>query len=339
MRSLFCILSFIAFPFFVTAQDCYYGGTGSGHASSHADYCMINPAFISDISGDGFDFKGVYYCADGARYTSSGIGSGLSRSEVWYCDTLGQLVLFHSSTVYSSGFGTCSVGYCQPFSFIGGLSGQGMSSVKYCSNISFIGSGASGWNTGIAFCQDPLPVELLSFTAVKTGGSALLLWQTATEINNNYFRIEKSVDGFHFSSIGIIFGAGNSNQLLDYSFIDATPVSGINYYRLAQVDFDGTEHLSQVIAIDFSGVSENYNISVYPNPLSWGNTLNIVVTPEEQGLLQISDINGRIIYADRVTGGDQPVRLTTYSDLFDRGVYFITFVTGSSVYTDRFVIQ
>jgi len=339
MRLFSGILFFIAFPLFIAAQDCYSGGEGSGSGLSGVGYCLSCAAYTSSESGDGFHSEGVYYCADGARYTSSGIGSGLSRSDVWYCDTLGQLYLFHSSVDCSSGFGMSSVGYCQPFSFIGGLSGQGMSSVKYCSNISFVGSGASGWNTGIAFCQDPLPVELLSFTAVKTGGSALLLWQTATEINNNYFRIEKSVDGFHFSSIGIIFGAGNSNQLLDYSFIDATPVSGINYYRLAQVDFDGTEHLSQVIAIDFSGVSENYNISVYPNPLSWGNTLNIVVTPEEQGLLQISDINGRIIYADRVTGGDQPVRLTTYSDLFDRGVYFITFVTGSSVYTDRFVIQ
>jgi len=339
MRSFFGILFFIGFPLFIAAQDCYSGGEGSGSDISGVGYCLSCTAYTSSESGDGFHSEGVYYCADGARYTSSGTGSGLSRSEVWYCDTLGQLFLFHSSTEYSSGFGTSSVGYCQPFSFIGGLSGQVVSSVKYCSNITYMGSDASGWGAAFALCQNPLPVELLSFIAVKTGGSALLLWQTATEINNNYFRIEKSADGFHFSSIGIVFGAGNSNQLLDYSFIDATPVSGINYYRLAQVDFDGTEHLSQVIAIDFSGVSEIDDISVYPNPLSRGNTLNIVVPQEEQGLLQISDINGRIIYSDRVTGGEQPVRLTAWSDLFGTGVYFITFVTESSVYTDRFVIQ
>lgn len=339
MRSFFCILSFIAFPFFVAAQDCYYGGEGSGHASTHVDYCMINPAFVSGSSGDGFDFESIYNCADGARYTSSGTGSGLSRSEVWYCDTLGQLILFHSSAGYSSGFGISSVDYCQPISFIGGLSGLGISSVKYCSNITFMGSGASGWGTGLAFCQDPLPVELLSFNAVKTGGSALLLWQTATEINNNFFRVEKSADGFNFSSIGIVFGAGNSNQLLDYSFVDATPVSGINYYRLAQVDFDGTEHLSQMVSLDFSGVNEMDDISIYPNPVSLESTLNIVVPPDEQGFMQISDINGRIIYSERVTGGDQPVQVTARSDLFVTGVYFITFVTGSSVYTDRFVVQ
>ena len=339
MRSFFGILFFIGFPLFIAAQDCYSGGEGSGSDISGVGYCLSNTAYTSSESGDGFHSEGVYYCADGARYTSSGIGSGLSRSEVWYCDTLGQLFLFHSSTEYSSGFGTSSVGYCQPLSFIGGLSGQGISLVKYCSNITFMGSDASGWGAAFAVCQDPLPVELLSFYAVKTGGSALLLWQTATEINNNYFRIEKSADGFQFNNIGIVFGAGNSNQLLVYSFVDATPVSGSNYYRLAQVDFDGTEHFSQVIAIDFSGVNEFDDISAYPNPLSWGNTLNIIVPPDAQGLLLISDINGRIIYSDRVTGGDQPVRLTAWSDLFDTGVYIITFVTGSSVYIDRFVVQ
>lgn len=329
----------LEFAFSTLAQDCFYGGEGSGSDLSEAGYCLDFMAYTSSESGDGFYSKGVYYCADGARYTSSETGSGLSRSEVWYCDTLGQLLLFHSSADYSSGFTMSSVGHCQPFGFIGGLSGQGMSSVDYCTNITFVGSDASGWSTAMAECLDPLPVELLTFTAVKSGNSALLLWQTATEINNNFFRIEKSADGFYFSSIGIVFGAGNSNQLIEYSFVDATPVLGINYYRLAQVDFDGTEHLSHVIAIDFSGVNEIDDISVYPNPLSWGNTLNIVVPPDEQGLLQISDINGRIIISDRVTGGDHPVRLTAWSDLFGTGVYFITFVTESSAYAVRFVVQ
>lgn len=320
-------------------QDCFFGGEGSGSGISQVGYCLVNPAFTSTVSGDGFSVEGAYYCADGARYTSSETGSGLSRSEVWYCDSLDQVYLFHSETVVSSGFTVAAAGFCQPLSFIGGLSGQIMSSVNYCTNITYMGSGASGMNTVMAVCQDPLPVELLSFIAVKSGNSALLLWKTASEINNNYFRIERSADGFDFGNLGIVFGAGNSNQLLEYSFLDATPVSGINYYRLVQVDFDGTEYASQIASLDFETSDDQIGISMYPNPVKTDNILNIVLPPDVQGHMRITDINGRILFSDEVENSQQPIQLKAASDLFNPGVYFISVVTGSSVYSGRFLVQ
>lgn len=339
MKYLLSLILMLEFAFSTLAQDCFYGGEGSGSDLSEAGYCLDFMAYTSSESGDGFYSKGVYYCADGARYTSSETGSGLSRSEVWYCDTLGQLLLFHSSADYSSGFTMSSVGYCQPFGFIGGLSGQGMSSVDYCTNITFVGSDASGWSTAMAECLDPLPVELLTFTAVKSGNSALLLWQTATEINNNFFRIEKSADGFYFSSIGIVFGAGNSNQLIEYSFVDATPVFGLNYYRLSQIDFDGSEHQSPIAVLDFLLENESDDISIYPNPIGSESVLNIVLPFDIHGLLNISDLNGRVVYSVNVTEDDQIVRIMMDSDLFRPSVYFISIISGNQIYSDKILVE
>ncbi|HBG71109.1 MAG: hypothetical protein A2W93_02605 [Bacteroidetes bacterium GWF2_43_63] len=321
------------------AQDCYFGGSGSGCGLSSVEYCSINTPYTSSMTGDGFDASSMYYCADGARYTSSGTGSGLSSSEVWYCDTLGQLIVFHSSADYSSGFSMSMVGYCQPFGFIGGSSGQGMSSVDYCTNITFLGSDASGWGSVMAVCQDPLPVELLSFTAVKLGGSALLLWQTASEINNNYFRVEKSVNGFDFSSIGIVFGAGNSNQLREYSFVDGAPVFGLNYYRLSQIDFDGSENQSSVVALDFLLENESEGISIYPNPISSESVMNIVLPFDFDALLNIYDINGRLVYSEKVSEDDQCFRVFVDSDLFRPGVYFVSIISGNQIYSDKFLVE
>lgn len=89
--------------------------------------------------------------------------------------------------------------------------------------------------------ENPLPIELVDFSAavVRNETAVLLEWQTASEINNHYFTLERSLDGFNWTEIHEEFGAGNSNSLLRYEYLDEEPVSGISYYRLKQTDFDG----------------------------------------------------------------------------------------------------
>jgi hypothetical protein len=95
----------------------------------------------------------------------------------------------------------------------------------------------------------PLPIELLNFEGECAGNSIKLHWTTASELNNDYFTIERSTDGINFSEIGHVDGAGNSDQRLNYSFTDHTFVSNENYYRLKQTDFNGQFSYSKIIVI------------------------------------------------------------------------------------------
>jgi len=114
----------------------------------------------------------------------------------------------------------------------------------------------------------PLPVSLGNFSAVQDKkGTIELKWLTYTEINNDYFSLERSGNGTEFTPITRIEGAGNYNSVLKYQFTDKAPLSGINYYRLRQVDFDGNSRLSQVISASVSVENSKAKINrVYPNP-------------------------------------------------------------------------
>jgi cytoskeletal protein CcmA (bactofilin family) len=109
---------------------------------------------------------------------------------------------------------------------------------------------------------NPLPVELLYLNAENFGDFNRITWATATEVNNDFFTLERSRDGFNFQELAIVQGSGNSNLQIDYEVIDNQPFSGINYYRLKQTDFDGTEEYFPIV----SCVVEDGNTKIYPNP-------------------------------------------------------------------------
>jgi hypothetical protein len=95
-----------------------------------------------------------------------------------------------------------------------------------------------------------LPIGLISFTGKNTGSDNELKWVTASEKNNNYFTIEKTIDGTIFDVLGVVNGAGTSNDILNYQFTDYNVSKQINYYRLKQTDFDGVSNYTDLISID-----------------------------------------------------------------------------------------
>ncbi|MCC5923134.1 MAG: T9SS type A sorting domain-containing protein [Crocinitomicaceae bacterium] len=109
---------------------------------------------------------------------------------------------------------------------------------------------------------NPLPVELLFLRAENFGNFNKVTWGTATELNNDFFTLERSRDGFNFHKLAIIQGSGNSNSPNDYEVIDEQPFSGINYYRLKQTDFDGTTEYFPIV----SCLVAQKNTRIYPNP-------------------------------------------------------------------------
>ncbi|HHJ49356.1 MAG TPA: T9SS type A sorting domain-containing protein, partial [Phaeodactylibacter sp.] len=124
--------------------------------------------------------------------------------------------------------------------------------------------GFHGTNSTLA--PPPLPITLASFKAQLTSEKTVhLLWTTASETNNAYFDIQRSADGKLFESIGEVTGAGQSYSDLQYSFYDLQPLSGLNYYRLRQVDFDGQATYSPVEVVEVDSGSRLL-LSIRPNP-------------------------------------------------------------------------
>lgn len=116
----------------------------------------------------------------------------------------------------------------------------------------------------------PLPIELLSFAALPKGDNVQVDWVTATEINNDYFTVQRSSNGFYFEEVQQIKGAGNNNSLRFYSLIDTGPYVGNSYYRLKQTDFDGKITYSNLVNVYFE---KSFDFNVYPNPFNATTTI------------------------------------------------------------------
>lgn len=179
-----------------------------------------------------------------------------------------------------------------------------------------LGSRLSGLN--------PLPVELVSFSGECQEDKVALSWSTASEINNDYFTVERSSDGHDYVSVGVVDGASNSNQLLRYFFEDAQPQE-TGYYRLKQTDFDGAYEYSDVVFVACSETG-GLEVLVYPNPGSLGLTLEINGGPERQHLFTMTDMSGRQVLQGTVQ------RLQTISaEGLAPGIYLIMLDTGDRV--------
>lgn len=115
---------------------------------------------------------------------------------------------------------------------------------------------------------NPLPVEIIAFSADCIDEGVKLVWQTATELNNEKFVVLRSYDAVAWHSLGDIQGMGNSNTINHYHFIDRSINSEGCYYRLHQFDYNGESALSDIVYIQCENVPNKPSLSVYPNPFS-----------------------------------------------------------------------
>ena len=176
------------------------------------------------------------------------------------------------------------------------------------------------WDLTTVMCSI-LPIELLSFEARLTNQNEVKLdWITASEINNDFFTLERSKDGLHFSEIAKIDGAGTSSAILSYSHLDRNPYLGGNYYRLKQTDFDGGFSYSEIRFVNI--VSET--IAVYPNPTR--NFLNVDFGNREDGEVQfkIMDVTGKCFFKGNkeVKNGRLKINLSNLN-IHTSGTYFL----------------
>lgn len=186
---------------------------------------------------------------------------------------------------------------------------------------------------------DPaLPITLKSFDARLIESVVELKWSTYSEMNNNYFTIERSVSGLDFDSIGFVLGAGTSHKVLNYDYTDFDPLHNVSYYRLRQTDYDGRYSYSDVVRIVNGGLQSMLN--VYPNPVKSGESLFIKVGGEHGKTTQlvISGIAGKIFFKGVVDLSSEKTLNDLNVDL-ECGVYFVHVVSGNSTETRKVIIR
>ena len=178
----------------------------------------------------------------------------------------------------------------------------------------------------------PLPVTFAAFTGRQVGNSVVLEWTTLSENNNDYFEIERSTDGVNFVTIGYVDGAGNSSSRIDYIFSDNAPEQGRLYYRLSQVDFDGTrEYADKVVSVIYAG-SENNQLTVVPNPTNGHIRIGIPASLGD-GVIELLSQTGRIVRSFSVNSIDATLDITDMSS----GIYILRFVTDDRILQQKVV--
>ncbi|OIO99452.1 MAG: hypothetical protein AUJ98_11185 [Bacteroidetes bacterium CG2_30_33_31] len=170
-----------------------------------------------------------------------------------------------------------------------------------------------------------LPIELVDFSANSNPNGIELNWTTATEINNNYFEIQRSIDGIEFTDVARVNGAGNSNIILNYNFLDNNVSNGIVYYRLKQIDFNGKANLSKMIFVNADGnnsldiikvISENNQLDIYLNKAN-----------DQSSVISVYNSNGQLINESISNKkGSQVVRMNMSGNA--SGIYFINVEDG-----------
>ncbi len=199
-------------------------------------------------------------------------------------------------------------------------------------------SGVNNFNSiwALAGNTSPLPIELLSFTAEPVDNSKIVCkWVTVSEINNDFFTVERSIDGYTFEGVGIVDGAGNSTVVLEYNFTDKYPYQGTSYYRLKQTDFDGSNYWSKIVAVTLHNNSSG-GVTVYPNPSAGIFYVNSLGIDHQIERLIIYDITGRVVMdMQEINSNTSVLDLTGFAN----SVYTITVYANDKRETIKVIKQ
>jgi len=176
----------------------------------------------------------------------------------------------------------------------------------------------------------PLPIELLSFDGEAVGPENHLHWTTATEVNNQYFVIEKSSDGIIYEDMAQVDGAHNSNSILNYNEVDERP-HNVTYYKLRQIDFDGNSETFGPIVIQNNHIGDFSFISVYPNPAE--EQFNMMLSSKNVVEAQyfITDIMGKNVQSGYLKV-DGITSMPIQTEAWKSGVYFVKIVCDTYHY-------
>lgn len=195
----------------------------------------------------------------------------------------------------------------------------------------------------VYYTPDPMPIELVYFDAIAAEGKVKTEWETMSEINNDFFTIERGTKDkgqkIQFQQIGKMKGAGNSTSILNYQFIDDKPqtlnneLQTIIYYRLKQTDFDGKYTYSRTVAVELKQGTQT--AFIYPNPAN--DKLNIIIGDGNKNstTIKIYDVAGKVVFQSLIFS-NKPL-ITLDISMLPQGIYFIPLCNEYDIRYVKFV--
>lgn len=177
-------------------------------------------------------------------------------------------------------------------------------------------------------CAVTLPIQLLNFTAENKDNRVILEWTTATEINNEYFNIERSKDGISWESIGVISGCGTCSYNNSYTFSDQFPLEGVSYYRMKQTDYDGKFTYSELVVVD---IKKKMNIQVWSDKSKGTIFISGLVS---EATIEIYDTTGKLMVHLK-----SETKITEVpAQFFPRGCYLIKVYGKNETYSTKLIL-
>jgi hypothetical protein len=186
---------------------------------------------------------------------------------------------------------------------------------------------------GIGMSVTPLPLELLSFTAMKKDKSVVLNWETTNEVNTSHFEVYRADQFSQMQYLGRVAAAGNSALILDYSFTDDSPLSGFNFYQLKMVDIDNRFQMSRVVEVYFE---DAVSFTVYPNPVM-NNEFYVQHEGTKVNWVKLFSVDGRQIDCDMQESGPHQTRVRIPSMLAN-GTYVVQTGTDKGIKTTTILV-
>ena len=185
-----------------------------------------------------------------------------------------------------------------------------------------------------------LPIELLNFDAHLNGDKVDLKWITSTEINNDFFTIERSVNTKDWEEVVVVNGAGNSTQQIEYFETDYSPKSGISYYRLKQTDFDGNFTYSSIVPVTIEN-DKNNSLNVFPNPVEMGGIVSLdFQDSEDEVLVVLRDVTGKEFYSKLFLDIEKGKLIgIPIEDIIPAGIYLITATSENQIYSKKIIVR
>jgi hypothetical protein len=192
---------------------------------------------------------------------------------------------------------------------------------------------------GINFNLSPAPVEIVNFDIENLRNMNVLRWQTASELNNDKFEIERSNDGKYFQKIGEVKGKGISHTLQQYTFKDYKPENSLNYYRLKQIDFDGKIDYTKILSAD--NTNDITKISeFFPNPTKLRLVnLNYTSFTDDEISVSVFDLNGKLVIKQNKSIHEGNNLLSFDFSLLNQGMYIVKIETDKYLLCKKIILE
>ena len=187
----------------------------------------------------------------------------------------------------------------------------------------------------IGSCSSGLPINLFSINGHNENNVNIVNWVTSSEINNSHFDIERSEDGIDFTKIGETKSGGNTTVNTNYSFTDKAPLTGTNFYRLKQWDFNGEFQYSKIISIE--NKSKKQGFTIYPNPAIGNITVQSSTTKTYNRTVEVVDMIGRKVTSLTLPANQNVININTQN--FGNGVYLVRVNDGNEMIIEKLVIN